>query len=118
MAAVDIGALLGAVEDASPVDAIDALSEALVVGVGARHVALLIANFSGDALVRMSHVSGTAMQRAGHNERAESVPLAGSPHQRVLLSQARDVVEADRGWLALVPITERGDAIGILEVTS
>ncbi len=85
--------------------------------VGAGHIALLIANFSGNALVRMSHVTGTGMDQAGRNERAESVPLAGTAHERVLYTQRRDVVRRGDGWVALVPVTERGDAIGILEVS-
>jgi serine phosphatase RsbU (regulator of sigma subunit) len=35
----------------------------------------------------------------------------------VLFSQTLEVAKAGDGWLALVPITERGDAIGILEVS-
>jgi serine phosphatase RsbU (regulator of sigma subunit) len=85
--------------------------------VRAGHVAVLIANFSGNALVRMSHVPGTAPERDGHNERAEAVPLPGTPYERVLFSQTLEVAKAGDGWLALVPITERGDAIGILEVS-
>ena len=115
---MDLRALLAAVEDASPVDVVDSLSQELVRSVDAHHVGLLIANFSGDALVRLSHVSGTDPALAGHNERAEAVPLAGTAHGRVLFSQSPEIVrQYDNGWLALVPITERGDAIGLLEVT-
>ncbi|HEV7203525.1 MAG TPA: PP2C family protein-serine/threonine phosphatase [Jatrophihabitans sp.] len=114
---MDLRSLLAAVEEASPVDAIDALSEALAQEVGAGHVAVLIANLSGDALVRMSHVTRRGQVRAGHNERAESVSLAGTVHERVLLTQVRELVADADAWMALVPITERGDAIGILEVS-
>jgi serine phosphatase RsbU (regulator of sigma subunit) len=114
---VDLQSLLAAVEDSSPVDAVDALSEELARAVGAGQVAVLIANFSGNALVRMSHVSGTGPEHAGHNERAESTPLPGTVHERVLFTQSRELVSDGDGWLALVPITERGDAIGILEVS-
>ena len=115
---MDLRALLAAVEDASPVDVVDSLSQELVRSVDAHHVGLLIANFSGDALVRLSHVSGTDPALAGHTERAEAVPLAGTAHGRALFSQSPEIVrQYDNGWLALVPITERGDAIGLLEVT-
>jgi serine phosphatase RsbU (regulator of sigma subunit) len=79
-------------------------------------VALLIANFSGSGLVRLSHVVGTRAS-AGRNERAEDLPLPGTAHERVLWSQTREVVVNPDGWLILTPITERGDAIGILEVS-
>ena len=113
---MDLQSLLAAVEESSPVDAVDALSNGLALAVDAGHVAVLIANYSGNALVRMSHVSRTGSEHAGHDERAESVPLPGTVHERVLFSQARELVRLEDGWLALVPITERGDAIGILEV--
>jgi serine phosphatase RsbU (regulator of sigma subunit) len=114
---VDLQSLLAAVEESSPVDAVDALSAELAQAVDARHVAVLIANFSGNAVVRMSHVSRSRPEHAGRNERAESVPLPGTVHERVLLTQKRELVRIPDGWLALVPITERGDAIGILEVS-
>ena len=114
---MDLPSLLAAVEEASPVDAVDALSQELARAVGAGHVAVLIANFSGNAVVRMSHVSGTGREQAGHNERAESLPLPGTAYERVLFTQSRELVKLEDGWLALVPITERGDAIGILEVS-
>jgi serine phosphatase RsbU (regulator of sigma subunit) len=79
-------------------------------------VSLLIANFSGTAIVRMSHV--TTGMVAGRNERAESLPLAGSDYREVLLSQELRVGPGDAGsWLVLVPVTERGDAIGLLELS-
>jgi serine phosphatase RsbU (regulator of sigma subunit) len=115
-ARLSMGLLLAAVEDASPIDAVDVLAAELVRLVGAGHVGLLIANFSGTGLVRLSHVVGTRAS-AGRNERAEDVPLPGTIHERVLWSQTVDVTTGPDGWLALIPITERGDAIGILEVS-
>lgn len=113
---MDLKALLAAVEESSPVDAVDALGAELAAAVQAQHVAVLITNFSGDALMRMSHVARTDARSPGRNERVESVPLSNSVYQQVLFTQRRELVEAADGWLALVPITERGDAIGILEV--
>jgi serine phosphatase RsbU (regulator of sigma subunit) len=84
---------------------------------GAREVSLLIANFSGTAVNRLSHITDSDTLRIGHNERAQPVQLGGSSYQRVLSSQTV-AVERDRDrWLVHVPITERGDAIGILEVS-
>jgi hypothetical protein len=110
---VDLRSLLAAVEESSPVDAIDALSQELARTIEAGHVAVLLANFSGNALVRMSHVLGKGREQAGHNERVESLSLPGTVYERVLFTQAREVVKVEDGWLVLVPITERGDVIGL-----
>lgn len=114
---LDLQDLLAAVEEASPVDVIDALGQGLARAVDARHVSLLIANFSGNALSRLSHISDARPEQDGRNERVEVVPLPGTAHERVLFTQTREVVRDAEGWLVLVPITERGDAIGILEVS-
>lgn len=114
---VDVAALLAAVEEVSPVEVIDALAEELARAVDARHVALLIANFSGSAVVRLSHVSGTGRRQDGLNERAESIPLPGTVHEQVLFTQTRHVVRREEDWIVIVPVTERGDAIGLLEVS-
>jgi serine phosphatase RsbU (regulator of sigma subunit) len=108
--------LLAAAEDASPIDAVDVVAAELVRVLGAHHVGLLIANFSGSGLVRLSHVVGTR-EDAGRNERAEHVSLAGTIYERVLWNQTAEVTVSPDGWLALIPITERGDAIGILEAS-
>ncbi len=113
----DLRSLLAAVEQAFPVDVVDVLSRELANTARARHVALLIANFSGSALVRLSHLEHTGRAFDGHNERAESVPLAGTAHEDVLFTQTPRVLERSDDWLVLVPVTERGDAIGILELS-
>lgn len=113
----DLRSLLSAVENASPIEAVDVLGAELAEVVQARHVALLIANFSGNALVRLSHVAGTASHRDGYNERADTVPLPGTVHERALFTQVSEIVERADDWLVLVPITERGDAIGLLEAS-
>jgi serine phosphatase RsbU (regulator of sigma subunit) len=114
---LDLWQLLAAVEDASPVDVVDVLGWQLARAVDAGHVSLLIANFSGNALARLSFVSGFDPEHDGRNERVESLPLPGTAHERVLFTQTREVVRRAQDWLVLVPITERGDAIGILEVS-
>lgn len=113
----DLRSLLAAVEVASPIDTVDVLGAELADAVRARHVALLIANCSGSALVRLSHVAGTGSRDDGYNERAETVPLQSTVHERVVFAQLPEVVERTGDWLVLVPITERGDAIGVLEAS-
>lgn len=111
---MDLRALLAAVEEAFPVEVVDVLGTELARVVDARHVALLVANFSGTALERLSHVTGSG-HRDGHNERTEPVSLLDTAHGRVLTAQVPEVV-AD-GRLVIVPVTERGDVIGVLEVS-
>lgn len=113
---LDLRTLLSAVEQSFPIDVVDVLANELTRSVQARHAALLIANFSGDALVRLSHVENTSRARDGRNERAEPVPLPESVHEQVLHTQTPKFVQRADDWLALVPVTERGDAIGVLEV--
>lgn len=114
---LDLRDLLAAVEGAPPIEAVDVLARELARAVGATGAGLLIANFGGDAVVRMSHVAPSGPQRDGRNERAESLALRGSVYERVLLSQELDVRFVDPGWEVLVPVTERGDAIGLLELS-
>lgn len=120
---LDLRGLLAAVEAAPPVEAVDVLAVELARMLDATEVSLLLANLSGTAAVRMSHVTpserGLADGRMadGRNERTESLPLGGSVHHRVLTSQEQHVERHGGGWRVLVPVTERGDAIGILELT-
>jgi len=114
---IDIGALLQKVEAAAPIDSVPAVAAALGEMVGAREVNLLIADFSGRALVRLTssaRVNGARSQ--GRNEQAETLPLAGTLYDRVLRTQQADVQALDDGARMTVPVTDRGDAIGLLEL--
>jgi serine phosphatase RsbU (regulator of sigma subunit) len=85
--------------------------------VGAREVNLLIADFSGRALVRLtSDVRVDGARSHGKNEQAETLPLAGTLYDRVLRTQQPDVQALDDGARMTVPVTDRGDAIGLLEL--
>jgi serine phosphatase RsbU (regulator of sigma subunit) len=114
---VSLSSLLDAVEDASPVDVVDAFARTLATSVDAAHASLLISNFSGSGLVRLSHVTGAGSEQDGRNERAGAVPLPGTIYEEVLFSQEPQVLDHEGGWLVLVPVTERGDAIGLLELS-
>lgn len=115
--ALDLRRLLSIAENTPPVDSIDVVAGELRRSVGGRHVSLLITNFSGTGLVRLSHVSESADIEDGFNERAEAVVLAGSVYESTMFTQTPTVVRGDDDWLVLAPITERGDAIGLLEVS-
>jgi serine phosphatase RsbU (regulator of sigma subunit) len=84
--------------------------------VDAREVILLIADFSGRAVVRMTAAGGVDGARAQGTEQAETVPLAGTRYERVLRTQQAHVEASGEGALMIVPVTDRGDAIGVLEL--
>ena len=114
----DLRALLELVEAASPTDAIEVVADELAALVGAHAVSFLIADFSGRALVRFgTPVHGGPGARMQGTEQAETVPLAGTVYEHVLRTQQVDVHELADGARLTVPVTDRGDAIGVIEVT-
>lgn len=113
---LELRSLLAAVEEASPVAVVDVIAAELALTVGATAVQLLLANFSGDAVVRLSHVTRSD-GGIDHHERTDSFPLRGSAYEQVLRSQVLDIREDDDGYHVLVPVTERGDALGVLQLT-
>ena len=113
---IDVGALLEKVEAAAPIDAVEAVATALGEMVRAREVALLVADFTGRAVVRLTSAGHVAGARSHGIEQAETLPLSGTVHDRVLRTQQVDVTEVEGGARMIVPVTDRGDAIGLLEV--
>src|SRR5579875_3767022 len=112
-AKLDIGELLAAVENAAPVAAADVVGELLADALGAREVAFLIAEYSGEALVRLSHATAAG---AASREIAERVRITDSAHGRALADQTVEVEEQSQGWRLIAPVTNRGEAIGVLEL--
>jgi serine phosphatase RsbU (regulator of sigma subunit) len=114
---LDVGALLDRVSGTAPIEAVEAASVALADMVGARRLAFLIADFSGRAVVRLTTggagVAGARLQEGAH---AETLPLSGTVYERVLRTQVVDVRALDDGVRAVVPVSDRGDAIGLLEL--
>jgi serine phosphatase RsbU (regulator of sigma subunit) len=125
--------LLTAAEDAAPVDAVRAVTHEVGVRLGATSVSFLVADLSGRALVRLAQVPLVAGQpahtddHAGHRtegeESAQTLPFDGGPRERVVRSQAAEVLppgsSVDPGtgdWTVLAPVTERGEVIGVLEL--
>ena len=115
-ARLDLGELLASVEDAPPVAAVDVLGERLAAALGARELSFLIADFSGDALIRLGHTGGAAGTNAQGRETAERVALVGSPHGRALATQTVERETTAEGTRLLAPVTNRGEAIGVLEL--
>lgn len=114
-AGLDVGELLAAAENAPPVAAADVVGELLAEALHASEVAFLIADFGGEALIRLSHATRTTTSTLGP-EVAERVPIAGSAHGRALGEQALQTEEVGGGWRVLSPVTNRGEAIGVLEL--
>jgi serine phosphatase RsbU (regulator of sigma subunit) len=117
VARLDFAGLLAAVENASPVAAADVLGERLTDALGASGVSFLVADFSGRDLVRLGHAGSEAAGRTQGRETAERVPLAGGPHGRALASQTLEVETGAAGVRLFAPVTNRGEAIGVLELS-
>ncbi|QEC46332.1 serine/threonine-protein phosphatase [Baekduia soli] len=116
VARLDLGALLAAVENAPPVAAADVLAQKLGDVLGATGVEFLIADFSGQALIRLGHAGDRSATRTHRQETADCVPLSAGAHGRVLAGQDLEVTTGPEGTRVLAPVTNRGEAIGVLEL--
>ncbi|MFB9387465.1 PP2C family protein-serine/threonine phosphatase [Pseudonocardia petroleophila] len=109
--------MLGRIDAAAPVDAIDVAESELGDVIGARDVNLLIADYSGRYVVRFDRSSwARAGTRRRGEEVAETIELSGTVYEKVLRAQVVDVREHHGGVVVTVPVTVRGDAIGVLEL--
>lgn len=114
-------------------DAVSALTREVGTRLRASSASFLIADTSGRALVRLVHIPlggresgpGTPTPEAGHRrdgvESATTLPFDGGPMERVVRRQQPEVVPPEsrggrQGWTVLAPVTERGEAIGVLEL--
>jgi serine phosphatase RsbU (regulator of sigma subunit) len=104
------------VETAAPIDSVPAVAAALAEMVDAREVNLLIADFSGRAVVRLTSTDRVNGARSRGVEQAETLPLPGTAYEDVLRTQQVVVQPVDDGARMIVPVTDRGDAIGLLEL--
>lgn len=115
---VDLRGLLDRVEAASPVEAVDVMADELAVMLGASDVGFLIIDLSGRAVARFG---GSAANAARERERgaghAPTVDLAGTVYERVLRSQRAELAAVGAGTRLIVPVTDRGDAMGVIELS-
>jgi serine phosphatase RsbU (regulator of sigma subunit) len=114
-APLNLGVLLSAVEAAPPISAAEALARVLAETLNARNVSFLIADFSGHALIRLSHVARGGDDALGR-ERAEAIPMAGTPHGRALREQKLEVRTEKGAARVYAPVSSRGEAVGVLEL--
>src|SRR5919112_2049412 len=105
---IDVGALLNQVEAAAPIDAVEVVADELGRMVDARAVTLLIADFSGRAVVRLTSAGLVQGARSQGVDQAETLPLPGALYERVLRTQQADVAPLGDGARMVVPVTDRG----------
>lgn len=109
---VELGELLAAAEAAPPGESVDVVAHDLQKRFGAERVSFLFVDLVGQRLIRLTAADGDA------TDPDEPIDLQGSVYDRVLRSQ-RQHVEPDGqgGRRVITPVTNRGDCIGVLEVT-
>ncbi|MFF1711483.1 PP2C family protein-serine/threonine phosphatase [Streptomyces sp. NPDC058268] len=110
---LELGELLAAAESAPPGESVSVIAHDLRKRFGAERVSFLFADLMGQRLLRLS-----APDEGEWTEAAQRSDLQGSVYDTVLRSQ-RQHVESDGqgGRLVISPVTNRGDCIGVLEVT-
>ena len=97
----------------SPLAGLAALGRDLANSAGASDICFLIADYSGHSLVRLSHAEP---RRVVSDVTNQVVPLSGTVQGDVLrLQQVRTVASPDGIWVC-APVSNRGEAIGVLEV--
>ncbi len=103
--------LLTAAETAAPVDAVGVVAEDLSRRLSAEEVSFLIVDLTGQAVARLSSAGPAASRRE-----AQRIPLPGSIYEYVVRTQRPYRERTGRGSRVIVPVTNRGDAIGLLEL--
>ena len=97
-------------------DAIDREWHGFAGALGASQASFLVVVFSGRALIPLGHADVEAAAPTQGREPAERVPLVGSPHGRALRRQTDAVEAAGPEARVFAPVTNRGEAIGVLEL--
>ncbi|MFD5157027.1 PP2C family protein-serine/threonine phosphatase [Streptomyces hawaiiensis] len=107
---LELGELLAAAEAAPPGESVDVVAHDLQKRFGAEAVSFLFVDLIGQRLVRLAG--------AGSADRAGPIDLRGSVYDAVLQSQRQHVEAGGQGGRRVItPVTNRGDCIGVLEVT-
>ncbi|MEU8893311.1 PP2C family protein-serine/threonine phosphatase [Streptomyces sp. NPDC048442] len=109
---IGLAEVLAAAEAAAPVRSLDVVAHNLRARFDARYVSFLFVDVVGRRLLRVNE-EGTAPQERG----AEQIPLDGSVYNEVLRTQkALTVANGSREQRVFAPVSNRGDAIGVLEL--
>ena len=126
--------MLDTAEAASPVDAVEAVTRELAAALGAASASFLISDLSGRALVRLAQVTlaeplakvaGSGVRRDAE-ESAVLLPFDGGPVEQALRTQRLQLLAPGdtylggllaEHWTVLAPVTERGEVLGLLEMS-
>jgi serine phosphatase RsbU (regulator of sigma subunit) len=126
--------MLDTAEGASPLEAVEAVTRELGAALGAVTISFLIADLSGRGLVRLSHVIGRSDLltqdsrgvRRDAEETAVLMPFDGGPVEQAMRTQQLRVLPPGKSymgglraeqWTVLAPVTERGEVLGLLEMS-
>lgn len=111
--AVSLAGVLAAAETAAPVESLDVVARMLSEHLGAVSVAFLITDFTGGSVVRLG-----AAGSVDTDEPARRITLRGTLYDDVIRTQQPRVEEVgENGRVRVVaPVTNRGDAMGLLEL--
>jgi Serine phosphatase RsbU, regulator of sigma subunit len=95
------------------VEAVDVVAGDLLRRFGATRVSFLIVDLTGRAVVPLSTASRA---KAGAGRQADRIDLFGSVYEHVVRTQQPYQETTDQGERVIFPVTNRGDAIGLLEL--
>ncbi|MFG2652557.1 PP2C family protein-serine/threonine phosphatase [Streptomyces sp. NPDC048436] len=110
---LELGELLAAAESAPPGESVGVIAHDLRKRFGAERVSFLFVDLMGQRLLRLS-----VPAEGGRADGAEQIDLQGSIYDAVLRSQRQHVEPDGQGGRRVIsPVTNRGDCIGVLEVT-
>ncbi|WP_405592416.1 PP2C family protein-serine/threonine phosphatase [Streptomyces sp. NBC_01190] len=110
---MSLARVLGAAEASAPVESLDVVARILKEHLGAASVSFLITDFTGSSVVRLG-AAGTIET----GEPARRITLRGTVYDDVIRTQKPAIEDSSRGTYTRVvaPVTNRGDAIGLLEL--
>ncbi|XVS60942.1 PP2C family protein-serine/threonine phosphatase [Actinosynnema sp. CA-299493] len=112
---VGTGDVLAAAESAPPGESVEVVARDLAKRFGAFDVSYLLTDLVDEQLVRLT---STSLDPDGRD--AERVDLRGSAYEEVLRTQRpwqEQEQEDGDGVRVVLPVTNRGDCVGVLEVT-
>ncbi|MEU9058320.1 PP2C family protein-serine/threonine phosphatase [Streptomyces sp. NPDC048430] len=110
---LELGELLAAAESAPPGASVGVVAHDLRKRFGAENVSFLFVDLMGERLLRL-----TAPVEGDMADAPERIGLQGSVYDTVLRSQRQHVGPDGQGGRRVIsPVSNRGDCIGVLEVT-
>jgi serine phosphatase RsbU (regulator of sigma subunit) len=113
---VDLREVLRTTCAASPVEAIDVMADGLGTLIGATDVQFLITNVTHRAVVRFAGSRANAARVKQENGQVPVVRLPGTEYEQVLRRQQILRIPEPGGERIMVPVTESGDALGVIDL--